>query len=325
MPEAPQTMADLLGKTGPSLSATSDMPASDPAPAIPDPADTGAAATTTEAPAAPEQDAKAADDVKTETDTGADKTGQDTGEKPGDDTPPWMKREITKARNRQREAEAKATAAEARLDAALKALERAGGESASTATRKADEADPKPDRAKFDNPDVYDDALIEWSSRRAATAAKVELQREQTEQQQQEGFRQLQQSWTEKVEKAREDMPDFDDVALSDDLQVSQPMAIAIQSEENGADILYHLGQNPDEAKRIAALPPARQFVEIGKLAASIVKKAEVSKAPPPPRHIGSNARAAQKTPDEESMEEYAARRNAEERARRTSGRAAVH
>jgi hypothetical protein len=51
--------------------------------------------------------------------------------------------------------------------------------------------------------------------------------------------------------------------------------------------------------------------LEIGKLAERLASrpKARVSRAPAPIEPLGSRARAGEKTPEEESMEEYAARR----------------
>lgn len=313
-------MADLLGKTGPSLSATSDMPAVE-TPATTDAAEPAAVTDTPETAHVDEgataetkaEDAATGDDTAG-TETDADKSGKD------DTTPPWMKREITKARNRQREAERLAAEANQRLDAALKALERQTGQSADQATKKADADDPRPKRETFDDPQAYDEALIEWSSRRASTAAATEARKESIAAQQKAEQTRIQSEWGEKVAKVADKYPDFEDVAYSAEVPVTFAMSNAILLADNGPDLAYHLGKNPEVAKRIAALNPVQQAMEMGKLSVSLLEKPSVSRAPPPVRPIGTRAAAAAKSPDEMSMEEYAARRLPELRARRGAG-----
>lgn len=56
--------------------------------------------------------------------------------------------------------------------------------------------------------------------------------------------------------------------------------------------VLHHLGQNPDEAERIAALPVARMAIELDRLAAKIgapPPPPKVSNVPPPMAPIGGD------------------------------------
>jgi len=304
-------VVDMLEKpAGPALSATSDMPVATPAEETTDTAET--VAETTEAV---EQASE------TETATGDDTAGKETGSEPGkDETPAWMKREITKARNRQREAERVAQEQTARLDQALKALERVTGNSAADATKRNEGEDPRPNRTTFDDPDAYEDALIQWSSRQAAKSAKVEAEKDRVEAERRSQIESVQRSWNEKVAKAAEKFPDFEDVVYADDVTITPVMSQVILHADNGPELAYHLGQHPDEAKRIASLDPPRQALEIGKLAASLVEKPAVSKAPPPIRTVGSRAVAARKSPQEMSMEEYAAYRREQDAVKRGAG-----
>lgn len=48
-----------------------------------------------------------------------------------------------------------------------------------------------------------------------------------------------------------------------------------------GADVIYHLGNNPDEAARIASLSPTKQATELARLEAKLT-------APPPPKKLPS-------------------------------------
>src|SRR5260221_12946246 len=90
-------------------------------------------------------------------------------------------------------------------------------------------------------------------------------------------------------------------------------MAQSIARLDNGPAIAYHLGKNPKEAARIAALPNPMQLIEMGKLSATLAapKSPEVSRTPKPIKPLGSKASAGPKLISEMSMDEYAAQRNA--------------
>jgi len=97
-------------------------------------------------------------------------------------------------------------------------------------------------------------------------------------------------------------------------------MAHPILHADDGPRIAYHLGQHPEEAQRISRLNPVQQAYEIGKLAQRIAPRAQISRTAAPIRPLGSNAAVGPKTPDEETMEEYAARRQPQILAARRGG-----
>ncbi|MDP2735039.1 MAG: hypothetical protein Q8P12_02425, partial [bacterium] len=108
--------------------------------------------------------------------------------------------------------------------------------------------------------------------------------------------------------------PDFDDVVEeAGDVVITDPMDYAILRSEHPGEILYRLANNPEEAQRIAGLPDADVFLEIGRLDARLgngnaqpdktngaaggagrptEKLPEVSKAPPPPKSVGGSVRS---------------------------------
>lgn len=235
-----------------------------------------------------------------------------------------FKREITKQRNKRRDAEAEAAKAKDDLSTALRALERSTGKAA-TETRDAAENDPKPKRTNFEDPDSYETALIDWTTRTTTRAitAKTEqdrLDKEKTEtadrqtKDTEKQVRELQASWKKQRDSALEKYPDYEDVAESDDALISIPMSHAIIQSDNGADVAYYLGKNLKEIERISALTPLRQAIEIGKLSTKLeaqeaAEKIKVSKAPAPVKPLGSRTRAAEKEVHELSMDEYAERR----------------
>lgn len=80
----------------------------------------------------------------------------------------------------------------------------------------------------------------------------------------------------------------------------------------NPHEVLYHLAKNPDEAARIALLPPTRQAVAVAKLAQNMNAPKRVSSAPPPitPKVSGIGSAPASLDDPDISMEEWARLRN---------------
>lgn len=87
----------------------------------------------------------------------------------------------------------------------------------------------------------------------------------------------------------------------------------------NPQEVLYHLAKNPDEAARIAMLPPTRQAVAVAKVASGLNAPKRVSSAPPPitPKVQGIGAAPATLDDPNISMEEWARLRNESTRRRR--------
>lgn len=87
----------------------------------------------------------------------------------------------------------------------------------------------------------------------------------------------------------------------------------------NPQEVLYHLAKNPDEAARIAMLPPTRQAVAVAKLAGGLNAPKRVSSAPPPitPKVQGIGSAPATLDDPNISMEEWARLRNEATRRRR--------
>jgi len=166
---------------------------------------------------------------------------------------------------------------------------------------------------------AYTKALYDWHKQRDAKAA----QKDKEEQAKQERGRKYQES----VQAFAEAHPDFHDV-FHGGLPVSPAMADAITESDNPAAIAYYLGQNPEEAARIAALQPAGVARAIGRIEAQIESKASpaaetqrqpeqktVTQAPPPVTTL-SGAPAVVKSIDDMSMAEYDAERRKQRKAR---------
>lgn len=224
-------------------------------------------------------------------------------------------RERDEATRREREANEN-------LRRALEALERAnGGKTSATdpaPKTPTDDIGAEPEPPEFIDPDQYQRDMADYTRKVVERTTKLQLKAAETQRQTQETERVNQQTaqahaqaWQGRRAKALEEMPDYAEVAENPAVHISQPMAIAITSSENGPKLAYHLGQHPEEAERISKLAPAMQLMELGKLEAKITapKKPAVSKAPAPIKHQTGAGTPQSKSVDEMSMEEYAASR----------------
>lgn len=146
------------------------------------------------------------------------------------------------------------------------------------AARIAEQAVKLPDNL---NPEQFETA--EQYAEALAQKKAIELV-EQREQQRRQA--QIADAYHDKEEEARNKYDDFEQVAYSPSLAVTDVMAHTIQASDMGPDIAYYLGSNPKEASRIANLAPFLQAKEIGrieaKLSAEPPKPTKTSSAPAP-------------------------------------------
>jgi len=333
------TFADTItpANAPPALSATSDMPGQVFEPstveiAAPTPA---LAAEAPAAPPAPAPESKAAEPA-------APAAATEPESKPVTEAKPEP---ITE---RFADMAAQRRAAEQRADQLAEALQRSlAAIEALTPKPAAAEPTPedvRPNRQAFDNPDAYDDALIEWSTRQATEVATAEMDRRAADAKATETKaandaavaeqnKHLADDWAARTAKAKADKPDYDTVAFADDLPVTIPMAHAMLNSEAGADILYHLGQNREEATRLAAITnPVKMAIEIGKIEAKLAAPpgaavpapaapreppAPVTRAPPPippsrPSAAAAVERSLEELGNEPGNTDYFERRQAQ-------------
>lgn len=171
-------------------------------------------------------------------------------------------------------------------------------------------SEAKPKLEDFETLEDFQEALTDWKldqREKLAEQKRAESEAEKTQAERASNFKS-------RIEAAQAKYDDFDEVVLENPVQPSAAMVEAMLEEDLGAEIAYHLGQNPTEIKRIAALSPAKQAVEIGKLAAKLEPKEAAKttpkpKAPPPPRPLGGKAAPSLKPVEEMSYQEYRAAR----------------
>ena len=220
-----------------------------------------------------EQEAQASDDTE------SDQEGEESEDSEGEDDKP-KPRPPTKAQKRIRKLVRERDDANRRLEQreaelrVLLAQVQNGAQDATKKTEQPQDAPPKQedyqDYAQF----LADTAA--WSGRMEARKAVEAVQ-----QANQESARKsrVEAAQNERVAAAKvifakgEDaFEDFADIAGSESLRVTDAMTDTISEMEDGHKVLYHLGQNPDEAERIADLKPVAQVRELTKLEAKLIE-----------------------------------------------------
>jgi len=183
----------------------------------------------------------------------------------------------------------------------------------------APQGDEEPKREQFESYEDYVEARAAYKAEKRALEAvdkrlQAEAQRRQNESAQQTA-REQQAQWNKSLEAARKKYDDFDDVTDNEDIIVTPKMGEAIKDSPIGPDLVYHLGKNPDEAHRIAALPAREQYAEMVLLERTVrdAKPApkKASNAPEPINPVGGNAGIQDETPSpKDSLDVWMKKRN---------------
>ena len=154
------------------------------------------------------------------------------------------------------------------LEARLEALERG------SKPVKQDEPNKEPQPSDFTDAFEYAKALAEYSTAKALeNRDKQEAERKANEERQK-----VMTSWQTKLEAAKSELPDYEDMIASSDVVVSDQVRDAILESDVGPKILYHLAENPEVATKISGLSLTSALREIGKLEARFEKTAEAPK-----------------------------------------------
>ena len=179
-------------------------------------------------------------------------------------------------------------------------------------TQPTSQGEPKQDDYEDYGQFVKD--LAVYQARQAFEAQQREAQQRQASEQQQRSREEARQRL---LRQAANKYDDFEEVAFDGNLPVSDTMAQAIGDSEMGADLLYYLGSNPDEADRIFNLPPARQMREIIKLESTLSATPKPTGTPPPIKPSGNAAKVEVPITEVDSMADFLKRRRETIRNRR--------
>jgi len=193
---------------------------------------------------------------------------------------------ITKQREEAREEARKEREQRESLEARLKELE---GRNQPQKVEVAEEPQPE----QFSDMFEYAKALTDYKVEERMNQEKQKVEQAKVEAQRQEVIN----TWSKRVQSAKSEMPDFEDMVGSADVVVSNEVRDAIFESEVGPRILYHLAENPEIAEKLQGMTVTSALRTIGKLEAQF-EKAEPqtktvvgkSKAPAPINPIRSAA-----------------------------------
>lgn len=193
--------------------------------------------------------------------------------------------ELTKARKLAEENAAKAQAEKEALEARLREYE----ERNAPQQKVEDPIGVEPRADQFDDAFEYAKALAEWSAEKALY-----------ERDQQEAFRRAEEerskvlkTWSEKLEKAKPNLADFDEIVESTKVVVSNEVRDAIIESDVGPEILYHLASlDEEEAEKFQSLPVAKALREIGKLEARFEKQVIAEEEKPVSKPVAQKSKA---------------------------------
>ena len=197
------------------------------------------------------------------------------------DKPNKLEKRFSEMTRKQKDAEDRASREADRADALerkLKALE-------APQVQKADDDLVPPNRDNYSDPFKYAEDLAKFSAKNAVREHKALQEFEKA----QEARLKVINAWDKQLENAKVEMPDFEELLLSTDAEISNSVRDMIIESDIGAKILYHLAENPELSEKLNSMSESKAAKEIGRLEAKletvVAKKepvANVSKAPQP-------------------------------------------
>lgn len=214
------------------------------------------------------------------------------------------------ARTRDNDA-AVALAEAARLKRELDELRKSGPQQEGKQSK-----DGEPNPEDFKTVAEYTKALVKFE----AAQARTQAEQEGAQRQQQSAVEKAQSAFVERLEQARAEIPDFDDVVSAADLEVPPHMAQYIAGAKSGPLVGYHLAKNPEVLKQLAKLPPIEALAEMGAIGKSMAAKPApkaqdvpaISKAPSPITPLKGEGAPVAKDPSTMTFAELRAHREAE-------------
>ena len=159
-----------------------------------------------------------------------------------------------------------------------------------------------PSADQFESVEAYAEAL-------ATQKAEELLSKKAAQHREQEAIR----AYYDREEEAMDKYEDYKQVVYNPNIPISSVMAETIRESHIGPDLAYYLGSNPQEAHRIAQLPPYLQAKEIGKLELKFesnppaVKKTSSAPAPINPITPTGNGSGRYDTTDPRSIKTMSA------------------
>jgi hypothetical protein len=178
---------------------------------------------------------------------------------------------------------------------------------------------PKPEDFKTNA--EYIDAMVEYKF--------LKKERDEAQKRYDESQAKLQAEFIDRLNVARKELPDFDEVVGDADIDVVPHIASYIAESELGPKLGYHFAKHPDELTRIQKLSPIRAIAELGKLESRLetpepkadakveAKEPKLSKAPSPIAPVDTSSKTVvTKDPAKMTFQELREYERAKERAK---------
>ncbi|MEE9540456.1 MAG: hypothetical protein V3V85_03055 [Candidatus Thorarchaeota archaeon] len=169
------------------------------------------------------------------------------------------------------------------------------------------EVEQKSGEPKLDDYSSYEEYVDARADHRADL--KIEAYKTEQSQQTQTDERAVrQEEFMTRAAVFRESHDDFDSVAFNRNLPVTQDMVDLLNVSDKGPELLYHLGQNPNEAARLSQLPTGQAAMELGRIEAQlgVLQPNTQTGAPDVIEPIDGGTGVSQSTdPDKMSTEEW--------------------
>ena len=226
------------------------------------------------APVAAREDANAEPDAENQSEQDRDGNDATTADDQKERKPnPKLERrfsEITKQREAAREEARLEREQRERLETRVKELE---GRVNPQAQAPQDDVGEEPTPDQFSDMYEYAKALAEYTAdKKMAERDQQDLNRKAAAEQEVK-FK----AWADRVNAAKSNLPDFDDMVQSSDVRVSDPVRDAIIESEHGPQILYYMAENAEFAKKLGDMSIVSAVREIGKIEARYERDAKVS------------------------------------------------
>jgi hypothetical protein len=247
-----------------------------------DPALTAETPETRAAPAAPTSDAPG--DQPKPPDSAPDQKPED-----GADDQPEPKHELPKGVQKRID---RLTRDKYRLQAELDVARRQAPAQQAQPRSTAANANGAPKPEQFKSYEEFLEARAEWKAEQKVSAVLSEMHESTRRQSAEAEQSRLAQTWEERVGKASEVYDDFEEVALSPDLPISEAMMAALVRTEKGPDVAYYLGKHREVAAQLSTLDPFSAAIRIGEIAATLSQPApkKTTNAPEPINPVGGRA-----------------------------------
>ena len=191
--------------------------------------------------------------------------------------------ELTKQREEARKEAQREREAREALEARLSALEQSKQPQQASV-----EPEDEPQPHQFSDAFEYAKALAEYTAEQALkNRDKQEAERKAAEERQK-----VMDAWAQKVETAKADLPDFDDMIASSDVVVTDAVRDAILESDVGPQLLYHLAENPEVVEKLSKASVSSALRQLGKLEAKLEKAEETQPEKQPSKPVAKKSNA---------------------------------